>query len=1576
MAITRSVNTANDPKLGPVFSFKTYERSNAPFFNNSRQIDFVTWDGNLYVCVDNSDPQRGVSYKAGNPANNGFLLLIKKGENGQPGAPGAPGKPGPMPEYSLKFDGKQLVIIDQNGVRKAVSPELTGPSWFPELQGHKIIWKRKEAEDTSIPQNIDLDELRPIEECPILLRLNSDNTKREAEKTGPGYYIQWKREGADEWTNLMSISELMNIALAGVCFWWDDAKDGSTDINGNPVQTLHFGHKQVIEATYDASKLGNKRIADVTLGDVLFDAGEIPFANYDDDIAALNAYLCDLQDDLTATKASIPTKVSQLINDVPYIKTVNGHHPNTAGELKLKTVDNIDLVGESNIPFAKINGRPIVNTEANFEIPSDYLTARNLKTIAGQSLIKGSDSDGNISLRTVNGEFLIGTAPINVGTVRSVSVNGGTHVTPDSNGNVNLTVTDSGSGFRNLDDSTKPNDDTNSVANARTIYEIWKYIKSEFGRLWDRIEECCSGGIDPDPGEQPYLTITPTSGTHNFTSGNDSIQVYSNVRWTATGSSITITSGSNGSNNGTIEFSFAQNNSSGTVLKWITVTAVDYPELTATYNLTQSGFPTLAFMPSHGSGSDDSGSGSTVLQANVPWTLSVADSGGIFPSPTSGNIGNTTINFTYTKNSSTSSRDLTITALGRDGVATPAVYTFTQAGKSSTPDVDPTTPTINPQVSSIELDELGGTECINVNVSGNGTWTASVAGSSNWLHSSKNGNQVCITADPNLTGSCRDGVVDICIGSTCAHISVHQCYADIEAGASTINRSCNSSNISIRVNGTSGWNYSTSDSWIHPTITSNGLSINIDSNNSGTDRSGSITVYLTGANSITDTITINQAKCSDPGGEDCTEISASPTSITLSPDGEGSESSTITACDDWSYEVSSDSEWLHVDIDGDDLVFSASTNRNGDRSATITVYLTNNEDIYDTITVEQDEYVDTGSETGDCEGESIEVDNSSVSLSPSGDNGVSVDITATGEWDYTTSSDSEWLEIDRSGNTLTFSASENCDSDHSVTVTVYLTDCQNTEANIYVGQSARSISIVSTGRDNFGYRSESGSIPVEANVPWTASASDSWITITGTTNTDLTQTGLGSVSYEVSQNDGNNVREGYITVTSNDNGCSVSDSRDIWQNCNINPPTPPVEAAEISLSPNTIEFDCGKKINGSDSETVTVTITNSSNHFGIVSDYPDWINISNVGNDTFDVSISSSATVGLQDHTGTITVTINGEEEPSGGWPTISVIWDGIPEHTDELMLFDDPDASDYTERIDGAYSSHQLYVGDCVTIYPRAWRHYEYPGQGTIYSDYVDAYGSWTISDSSCMSGSDGSFCAEAPTGSNGVTVEFTSSNLSSVESTSMTYGISSPYYDIQVATTDNSHISNGDSISLSGSMTLNNGSAKDHTEDSQYDHSQPTHNLNITNVSSDDNCVDVSGTTLTAIGSGSASITVEFEDGSSISFTVNASPIVYMAYNLNETNSVSYDPLGSTSFTIDTGNDPFVVGFCYGQDYNNPADVSISGPSISGSSTSHIQASASGSEISIDVSGEANGTVEFDVDGSTITFNVNVSA
>ena len=70
-----------------------------------------------------------------------------------------------------------------------------------------------------MPESIDLMDLRPIQERPLLLRTNSDNTKRSDESSGPANFIQWKYEGDEYWTNLISISELMNLALAGVSIW-------------------------------------------------------------------------------------------------------------------------------------------------------------------------------------------------------------------------------------------------------------------------------------------------------------------------------------------------------------------------------------------------------------------------------------------------------------------------------------------------------------------------------------------------------------------------------------------------------------------------------------------------------------------------------------------------------------------------------------------------------------------------------------------------------------------------------------------------------------------------------------------------------------------------------------------------------------------------------------------------------------------------------------------------------------------------------------------------------------------------------------------------------------------------------------------------------------------------------------------------------------------------------------------------------------------------------------------------------------------------------------------------------------
>ena len=361
----KSTQLANDPTTSALkFNFKTYEQKNSPFHNNSTDIDFVTYDGSMYVCVED-----GVSFRSGNPADNGFLLLVQKGADGRQGIDGKEGPMGPMPNYALSFDGKQLVVVEQpSGIRKAVSPDLTGPVWVPELHDKKIVWVKEESSANTRPADIDLEALRPTEERPILLRTNSDNTKRSDESSGPANMIQWKHEGDEEWTNLISISELMNLTLAGVSFWQDPDDDDS----------WHFGHKEVVKATYSSDKNATKIVA-VELGDVLFDAGKVPFPDNSLDLQAIQLTINELQTELNTIKLqldgfakksdipTVPTKVSAFENDVPYMskasadatyqpignyaKRVNGYSPDANGEITipLKTINSESIIGSGNI---------------------------------------------------------------------------------------------------------------------------------------------------------------------------------------------------------------------------------------------------------------------------------------------------------------------------------------------------------------------------------------------------------------------------------------------------------------------------------------------------------------------------------------------------------------------------------------------------------------------------------------------------------------------------------------------------------------------------------------------------------------------------------------------------------------------------------------------------------------------------------------------------------------------------------------------------------------------------------------------------------------------------------------------------------------------------------------------------------------------------------------------------------------------------------------------------------------------------------------------------------------------------
>ena len=345
----------------PVLHFYQYVKGTT-YKNDGSQIDFVTDGKSLYVCAVESVTTTKDSLQD----QDGMLKLVSQGEQGVPGVKGDNGLNGSTPVFDVKFDGKQL-IISENGVRKAVSADLTGPSWKPVLDGSVIKWER--TYDTMAPENIDLNDLTAPER-PILLRTNSDNTKRSDETSGPAVLIQWKYEGQEEWTNLMTISELMNLALAGVSFWKDP-------IDGK----YHFGHREVIKASYDSTTNGRKIISDVVLGDILFDAGEITL-DYD-------------------------VSIQYIYNEISDIKS------------RLTSLENggVDLTGYATEEWVENKGyltshQPLDDYATKTWVEGKgYLTShQQIKTLAGNTLV----GPGNVSLKTINGESLVGTGDITV----------------------------------------------------------------------------------------------------------------------------------------------------------------------------------------------------------------------------------------------------------------------------------------------------------------------------------------------------------------------------------------------------------------------------------------------------------------------------------------------------------------------------------------------------------------------------------------------------------------------------------------------------------------------------------------------------------------------------------------------------------------------------------------------------------------------------------------------------------------------------------------------------------------------------------------------------------------------------------------------------------------------------------------------------------------------------------------------------------------------------------------------------------------------------------------------------------
>lgn len=419
-----SAALSSDPEVkAPRFYFMPYSKG-MTVTNNEEEIDFVTDGKSLYVAFQNGQVQLNGDEIG---ANSQYLLkIVSQGEKGEKGTPGIDGAAGVVPEIGAEYidigDEKKLALTI-GGKRKAMTGDLTPPVYVPTLVNDRYLtWEWNGDE----PATIDLMKLRPINERPILLRTNSDNTKLDAEVSGPANFIQWKYEGDEHWTNLISIQELMNLAFAGMCTW--EAADGK----------WHFGYKEVVKATYDSTKSGRRIINRVELGQILFDAGEIPLQDYGIEIEMIEAQLEELKNSVQSISIDGGRKLTPdndgnvnldlsdyaKKSDVPtdYVKSVKVN-----GESHSPVNGVVDL---GNIESGTIDAYTKTESDAKYQLKGNYLTQhQSLKTINGQSLVGTGDI-------IISGDG----QPIDLsGIVKSLTIDG-QNKTPDSNGNISFTL--------------------------------------------------------------------------------------------------------------------------------------------------------------------------------------------------------------------------------------------------------------------------------------------------------------------------------------------------------------------------------------------------------------------------------------------------------------------------------------------------------------------------------------------------------------------------------------------------------------------------------------------------------------------------------------------------------------------------------------------------------------------------------------------------------------------------------------------------------------------------------------------------------------------------------------------------------------------------------------------------------------------------------------------------------------------------------------------------------------------------------------------------------------------------------
>lgn len=361
-------------------------------------------------------------------------------------------------------------------------------------------------------------------------------------------------------------------------------------------------------------------------------------------------------------------------------------------------------------------------------------------------------------------------------------------------------------------------------------------------------------------GNNCTFTIAPLNQSFTSAAGTGSVTVTANTgcNWAATANDswITVTSGSSGSGNGTVNYSVTANAGQNQRVGTITIAG-------QVHSITQTGVTpcsytisptTLTFNASGGPGTVNVTAG-----AGCNWTATANDA---WISITSGNsgTGNGTVNYTVAGNTTTVQRTGTITVAGQ-------THTVTQSGLQCTYTISPT---------ALSYTSAAGTGTVNVTAAAGCQWTATTTDS--WItitSGSGNGNGSVAYSVAAHTGSTqRLGTISIAGQThTVVQNGLSSCTYTLAPTSQTFTDVAGTGSFNVTSGTGCNWTAISNDSWIFITSgntgTGNGtVNFSVSASTSTTQRVGTVTVggqlYTVTQTGITcpSTPTVQAAGCS------------------------------------------------------------------------------------------------------------------------------------------------------------------------------------------------------------------------------------------------------------------------------------------------------------------------------------------------------------------------------------------------------------------------------------------------------------------------------------------------------------------------------------------------------------------------------------------------------------------------------------------------------------------------------------------------------------------------------------------